>query len=119
MKPTIKPGQSITVHKDRTVSLWDSIQQQWRRLPAYQVSSAVLATLSQDERDRIGRAAGEYELSYYGGAHDRHNRPIRYRSRHGSLEAARAEHARIADRLAGCHSGIIYGPDCGDIGIPA
>lgn len=44
---------------------------------------------------------------------------IRYRRYHETLEAAKAEHARIAPGLMACCSGIIYGPGCGDFGVPA
>lgn len=56
MKPTIKPRQVITIHRDGTVSLWDIISQQWRRLPAGDVPAAILATLTEAERSRIAAA---------------------------------------------------------------
>jgi len=57
MKPTIKPRQATTIHRDGSISLWDVHAQQWRRLPANQVSATTLATLPQADRDRIYRAA--------------------------------------------------------------
>ena len=66
-----------------------------------------------------GRPVTRFRLDYYGGAMNTENKAIRYRRFHETLEAARAEHVRIRDRLAGSSSGIIYGPGLPQIGIPA
>ena len=61
MEPTIKPHRETTYHRDGTVSLWDVYEQQWRRLPAVDISDRTMATLSLAERRRIRaacRAAG-------------------------------------------------------------
>lgn len=57
MKPTIKPRQTITIHKDGTVSFFDIMAQQWRRIPARHFDASTLATLSESERNRILAAA--------------------------------------------------------------
>jgi len=81
--------------------------------------SAAKAKAARENGKSGGRPRTRYELAYYGGAMDRDNRPIRYRRYHETIESARGEHARIAAKLMGCCSGVICGPGCGDIGIPA
>jgi hypothetical protein len=91
------------------------------------LAAAALGRIKTEKKAAAARANGaaggrprtRFELAYFGGAMNRENRPIRYRRHHETLEAAKAEHARIADKLMGCCSGIIYGPGCGRIGIPA
>jgi len=74
---------------------------------------------SRRNGQRGGRPLSRFRLDYYGGAMSRENKAIRYRRFHETLEAARAEHVRIRDRLASSSSGIIYGPGLPQIGIPA
>lgn len=83
------------------------------------IKTPAKAAAARENGKAGGRPRTRFELAYFGGAMTRDNRPIRYRRYHETLEAAKAEHSRIADRLMGCCSGIIYGPGCGDIGIPA
>ena len=49
--PTIKTDRSITLHNDGTVSLWNSLTQQWERRADY--SDEALVTLDADERVRV------------------------------------------------------------------
>lgn len=53
MKPKIKPRQTITIHRDGTVSFFDVLAQQWERMPAKHVNATLLATLTQEDRNRI------------------------------------------------------------------
>jgi len=56
-EPTIKNGGKNTYHRDGTVSHWDVYNQQWKRLPAEQISDSVLASMNDNERQRIARNA--------------------------------------------------------------
>ena len=57
MRPTIKKNGDITVHRNGDISLWDVYRQQQRRLAANVISDEVLASLTNDERERIAEAA--------------------------------------------------------------
>ena len=57
MKPTIKPDRAITVHRDGSGSHWDVYAQMYRRAPADKMRDEVLASLNNDERAKIGKAA--------------------------------------------------------------
>lgn len=57
MKPKIKPNQAITIHRDGTVSFFDVLAQQWERMPARHFNGNLLATLPQEDRNRIFAAA--------------------------------------------------------------
>jgi hypothetical protein len=46
-----------TYHRDGTITLWDIYRQQWRRIPAAEVTDRLLATLPPRERERIQRMA--------------------------------------------------------------
>lgn len=46
-----------TYHRDGTVTLWDVYCQEWRRIPAAEVTDRLLATLPPRERERIQRMA--------------------------------------------------------------
>ena len=83
------------------------------------IKSERKAAAVRENGKRGGRPLSRFRLDYYGGAMSRENKPIRYRRFHETLEAARAEHVRIRDRLASSSSGIIYGPGLPQIGIPA
>ena len=83
------------------------------------IKSERKAAAVRENGKRGGRPLSRFRLDYYGGAMSRENKPIRYRRFHETLEAARAEHVRIRDRLAGSSSGIIYGPGLPQIGTPA
>ena len=50
-----------TFHRDQTVTVWDVYQQQWRRLPAVRLfgEDAIMASLNQQERNRVVRAAAK------------------------------------------------------------
>ena len=50
-----------TYHRDGTVTYWDVWIQGWRRRLAKDIGSITLATLSPDERRRIGRMADRQE----------------------------------------------------------
>lgn len=52
---------STTFHRDATITVWDVYQQQWRRMSAVKLygEDAIMASLSQKERDRITRAAAK------------------------------------------------------------
>ncbi len=57
MKPTIKPKQQTTYHRDGSVSFWNVMTQQWERKSATHIPDAVLSTMSQTERERIAKTA--------------------------------------------------------------
>ena len=61
----------------------------------------------------------QFELAYFGGAMNRDNLPIRYQRYHPTVESAKMEHNKIMNNLMGSSFGVIYGPGCGNIGIPA
>jgi hypothetical protein len=46
-----------TYHRDRTVTVWDVYQQQWRRLDAADALRQLGPTLTADERERMARHA--------------------------------------------------------------
>ena len=49
---------STTFHRDGTVTYWNVYRQQWmKHIPAQAITAAVLATLSDDECEKIIRIA--------------------------------------------------------------
>lgn len=55
MSATIKAGYRTTYHKDGTVSYWNVYTQQWERCEAGEIDDRILASMNQQERDRIAR----------------------------------------------------------------
>jgi hypothetical protein len=45
-------------HRNNDVTLWNVFTQQWVRLPARAISTAILATLPDPERNRICKISG-------------------------------------------------------------
>ena len=67
-----------------------------------------------------GRPRERFELTFWGGAMNQDNRPVRFRRHHESLEAAKAEATKIKGKGVGApHTAIIYGPGLGKDGIAA
>lgn len=60
MEATIKAGYKTTCHDDGTVSYWNVYTQQWERREAGAIEDRVLASMTQQERDRIARTRTEY-----------------------------------------------------------
>lgn len=112
----IAVGDTVAVVAEK-IEAWKCRHNAARTLGS--IKSERKAAAVRENGKRGGRPLSRFRLDYYGGAMSRENKPIRYRRFHGTLEAARAEHARIRDRLAGSSSGIIYGPGLPQIGIPA
>ena len=56
-RPTYKPDQQQTYHRDLTVSFFSTLDSVWTRLRADLISDAELATLNDKQRARIERMA--------------------------------------------------------------
>lgn len=58
MKPTIKPQQEITIHRDGTVSYFSIYLQQWQRLSAIALTDRHddFAALTSADREKINAA---------------------------------------------------------------
>lgn len=52
-EPNIRSDLRCTFHEDGTISVWDCIVQQWRRIEPEDFTDVLLATLDDGERDRI------------------------------------------------------------------
>jgi hypothetical protein len=77
------------------------------------------AAAARSNGTKGGRPRVKFELSFWGGAMNRDNQPVRYRRNHETLEAAKAEAEKVRSKGVGApHSAIIYGPGCGKDGIP-
>lgn len=53
MKPTIKAKMQSTYHKDGSVSFFNILTQQWEREMKSRIGDEILATMSDEERQRI------------------------------------------------------------------
>ena len=56
-KPTIKPNQGITIHRDDTISYWSVYHQRWERVSAYALANRHddYSALSDSDRAKISK----------------------------------------------------------------
>jgi hypothetical protein len=62
MKPTIKPKQGITIHRDLTISYFSVYNQVWDRTSCYNLTTRHddFNALSQEDRERISKKVRSY-----------------------------------------------------------